>query len=340
MTLPLLPTSIVGSPAIPSWLWAAWDRIEAGGFGEMDITETENDAVDTAIRDQERAGVDVISDGEMRRQGFIVSIFQYFTGLRPRPPRRKIGILSYDGHTGYEPVERIGAPDGLGALKELAYIKTATTRPFKITLPGPLTLATQIGKGGPYGDRIAVAEDLATLINAELRALAEAGARHLQLDDVYQAFSMDPKLVVQFYDRCFEGVSVERRFHHICFGTLEGFSFSQRSYRSLFPAIMDESADQLVFEFANREMVEAELWSEFACGKQLGAGVIDLKSFYVETPDVVAQRIRTLLAHVPAAKLWINPDCGLARLPRHLGLAKLRAMVAGTRLVRQELQAA
>ena len=340
MTLPLLPTSVVGSYAIPSWLWAAWDRIEAGGFGEMDITETENDAVDTAIRDQERAGVDVISDGEMRRQGFIVSIFQYFSGLRPRPPRRKIGILSYDAHTGYEPVERIGAPDGLGALKELAYIKTATTRPFKITLPGPLTLATQIGKGGPYSDRVAVAEDLATLINVELRALAEAGARHLQLDDVYQAFSMDPKLVVQFYDRCFEGVSVERRFHHICFGTLEGFSFSQRSYRSLFPAIMDESADQLVFEFANREMVEVKLWSEFGCTKELGAGVIDLKSFYIETPDVVAQRIRTLLAHVPASKLWINPDCGLARLPRHLGLAKLRAMVAGTQLVRQDLQAA
>jgi 5-methyltetrahydropteroyltriglutamate--homocysteine methyltransferase len=339
VTLPLLPTSVVGSYAIPSWLWAAWDRIEAGGFGEMDVTETENDAVDTAIRDQERAGLDVISDGEMRRQGFIVSIFQYFTGLRPRAPRRKIGILSYDGHTGYEPVEQIGAPDGLGALKELAYLKTATTRPFKITLPGPLTLATQIGKGGPYKDRVAIADDLATLINIELRALAQAGARHLQLDDVYQTFSMDPKLLVQFYDRCFEGVSVERRYHHVCFGTLEGFSFSHRSYRSLFPAIIDGSADQLVFEFANREMAECEVWSEFACAKELGAGVIDLKSFYVETPELVAQRIRTLLRHVSAPKLWINPDCGLARLPRHLGVAKLRAMVAGTQLVRQELGA-
>jgi 5-methyltetrahydropteroyltriglutamate--homocysteine methyltransferase len=337
VALPLLPTTVVGSYAIPSWLWAAWEKIEAGGFGEMDVRETENDAVDTAIRDQERAGVDVISDGEMRRQGFIVSIFQYFTGLRPRAPRRKVGILSYDGHTGYEPLERIGAPDGLGALAELAYLKTATTRPFKITLPGPLTLATQIGKGGPYASRTAVAEDLTILINRELRALADAGARHLQIDDVYQAFSMDPKILVEFYDRCFEGVGVERRFHHVCFGTLEGFSFSERSYRSLFPAIMAGSADQLVFEFANRELVERELWSEFRCPKELGAGVIDLKSFYVETPEVVARRIRALLQHVPAEKLWINPDCGLARLPRHLGLAKLEAMVAGARIVRAEL---
>jgi 5-methyltetrahydropteroyltriglutamate--homocysteine methyltransferase len=334
---PLLPTSVVGSSAIPSWLWAAWEKIEAGGFGDLDVIETENDAVDTALRDQERAEIDLVSDGEMRRQGFIVSIFQYFTGLRPRAPRRKVGVLAYDGHILYDPVERIGAPGGLGLGKELAYLKQATSRPFKITCPGPLTLATQIVKGGPYRDRRAIADDIATLINREFLALAAAGARNLQIDDVYQAFSMEPKLLVEFYDRCFDGVRVERRFHHVCFGTLEGFSFSARSYRSLFPAIMGSRAEQLVFEFANREMAEIDLWSEFACAKELGAGVIDLKSFYVETPEVVAQRIRKILAHVPVEKLWINPDCGLARLPRHLGVAKLRAMVAGTKIVRAEL---
>jgi methionine synthase II (cobalamin-independent) len=113
-TLPILPTTVVGSYAIPAWLWAAYEKIEAGGFGAMDVAETENDAVATAIRDQEHAGVDVISDGEMRRQGFIVSIFKYFNGLRPIEPRRKVGVLSYDGHVFYEPVERISAPAGLG----------------------------------------------------------------------------------------------------------------------------------------------------------------------------------------------------------------------------------
>jgi 5-methyltetrahydropteroyltriglutamate--homocysteine methyltransferase len=92
-----------------------------------------------------------------------------------------------------------------------------------------------------------------------------------------------------------------------------------------------------VFEFANREMAETTLWREFDCGKELGAGVLDLKNFYVESPELVARRIRRVLESVPAERLWINPDCGLARLPRHLAFAKLKALVAGTRLVRHEL---
>jgi len=335
--LPILPTSVVGSYAIPSWLWAAWEKIEAGNFGAMDVAETENDAVATAVRDQERAGVDVISDGEMRRQGFIVSIFKYFHGLKPIEPRRKVGVLSYDGHVFYEPVERLSAPAGLGTLKELDYLRQATTRPFKITLPGPLTLATQITKGGPYRDRVETAGDLATLINRELRALAAGGAENLQLDDVYQSFIMEPKRLVELYDRCFEGVAAKRRFWHICFGTLEGFGFGERTYRPLFPTIAGATADQLVFEFANREMAECDLWREFDCGKELGAGVLDLKNFYVESPELVARRIRRMLESVPAEKLWINPDCGLARLPRHLAFAKLQALVTGTQIVRAEL---
>jgi 5-methyltetrahydropteroyltriglutamate--homocysteine methyltransferase len=335
--LPILPTSVVGSYAIPSWLWAAWEKIEAGNFGAMDVAETENDAVATAVRDQERAGVDVISDGEMRRQGFIVSIFKYFHGLKPIEPRRKVGVLSYDGHVFYEPVERLSAPAGLGTLKELDYLRQATTRPFKITLPGPLTLATQITKGGPYRDRVEIAGDLATLINRELRALAAGGAENLQLDDVYQSFIMEPKRLVELYDRCFEGVAAKRRFWHICFGTLEGFGFGERTYRPLFPTIAGATADQLVFEFANREMAECDLWREFDCGKELGAGVLDLKNFYVESPELVARRIRRMLESVPAEKLWVNPDCGLARLPRHLAFTKLQALVTGTQIVRAEL---
>jgi len=336
-TLPILPTTVVGSYAIPAWLWAAYEKIEAGGFGRMDVAETENDAVATAVRDQESAGVDVISDGEMRRQGFIVSIFKYFHGLKPIEPRRKVGVLSYDGHVLYEPVERISAPDGLGTVRELQYLRQVTARPFKITLPGPLTLATQITKGGPYRDRVEVATDLAPIINRELRALAAGGAENLQIDDVYQSFMMEPKRLVELYDRCFEGVAVTRRFWHICFGTLEGFGFGERTYRPLFPMISSASADQLVFEFANREMAETELWREFDCPKELGAGVLDLKNFYVESPELVARRIRRMLESVPAERLWINPDCGLARLPRHLAFAKLQALVIGTRQVRQEL---
>src|SRR3989442_1782830 len=292
----------------------------------MDLAETENDAVETAIRDQERAGVDLISDGEMRRQGFIVSIFKYFRGLRPLEPRRKVGVLAYDGHVLYEPVERISAPDGLGTLKELDSLRQATTRPFKITLPGPLTLATQIRKGGPYRDRLEVAADLAPILNQELRTLAARGARNLQLDDVYQSFLMEPKRLVELYDRCFEGVAVERRFWHICFGTLEGFGFGERSYRPLFPAIASACAGQLVLEFANREMAESGLWREFDCSKELGAGVLDLKNFYVESAELVARRIRRVLETVPAER----PDRDRGGRPPGPGLKEFPPPATGS----------
>lgn len=111
----------------------------------------------------------------------------------------------------------------------------------------------------------------------------------------------------------------------------------KRTYRKLFPAILDAKVDQFVLEFANREMAEIDLWKEVGAGKELGAGLIDQKSFYIETPEDVAERIRTALKYVPAEKLWINPDCGLNPTPRRLGLAKLKSMVEGTKIIRREL---
>ena len=178
-----------------------------------------------------------------------------------------MGVLSYDGHVFYEPQERISAPDGLGTLKELDYLRQVTTRPFKLTLPGPLTLATQITRGGPYRDRDEIAADLALILNRELRALAAAGARNLQLDDVYQSFLMEPKRLVEIYDRCFEGV--ERR--PTLLAHLLRHARGLRLRRALLPAAVPgdqpRQRDQLVFEFANREMAETELWRELDCKK-------------------------------------------------------------------------
>src|SRR5262249_56980420 len=148
-------------------------------------------------------------------------------GLRPSEPRRRVGALRSPARVLHEPVDRITAPAGLGTLGELDYLRQVTALPFKITLPGPLTLATQITKGGPYRDRVEIAADLAVLINRELKALAARGARYLQLDDVYQSFIMEPKRLVELYDRCFDGVAVERRFWHICFGAVGGFGFGR-----------------------------------------------------------------------------------------------------------------
>ena len=112
---------------------------------------------------------------------------------------------------------------------------------------------------------------------------------------------------------------------------------SKRTYRQLFPRILDAKADQLVLEFANRQMSEIELWKEFAVDRELGAGVIDVKAYEIETPEDVADRIRKILKYVPAEKLWINPDCGMGNSPRWICVEKFKAMVAGTRIVRREL---
>jgi 5-methyltetrahydropteroyltriglutamate--homocysteine methyltransferase len=105
----------------------------------------------------------------------------------------------------------------------------------------------------------------------------------------------------------------------------------------MFPAVLEAKCDQLVLEFANREMAEIELWKEFAPKKELGAGLVDIKSFYVETPEDVAERIRKTLKYVPAEQLWINPDCGFFQLPRWLSALKLKNMVAGTQIIRKEI---
>src|SRR5205823_4472467 len=124
---------------------------------------------------------------------------------------------------------------------------------------------------------------------------------------------------------------------HVCFGNLGSRPRGKRRFGFMMPDLLQANFQQLVLEFANREMVEADLWREYAVEKELGAGVVDVKSFYVEPPEEIAERIRLLLQYVPAEKLMVNPDCGFFQLPRWLAFQKLKAMVAGTRIVRREL---
>jgi 5-methyltetrahydropteroyltriglutamate--homocysteine methyltransferase len=124
---------------------------------------------------------------------------------------------------------------------------------------------------------------------------------------------------------------------HLCFGNFQGRPRTARSYHTLFPGVLEAQCDQLVLEFAGREMSEAGLWQEFAIDRELGAGVVDVKSFYPESAAQVGERIRWLLRHVPADRLWLNPDCGLNHSARWVAAAKLRALVAGARIVRAEL---
>ena len=147
---PILPTSVVGSYATPSWLITAIQEMDKGNYGETDINETFNDAVKVAISDQEQAGIDIISDGEMRRWHFVQSFYKKITGIEREPDIRKIGVYGYDSPARYKAVSKIEVPEGLGIIEEFDYLKTQTNLPVKMTCPGPLTLTIHVRPGNIY----------------------------------------------------------------------------------------------------------------------------------------------------------------------------------------------
>ena len=337
-TLPLLPTSVIGSYAWPSWLHVGLAAAERGELGPADIKEMEDDAVDLALRDQEDAGVDIVSDGEMRRVGFFTAAFYgHLTGLRELPPARKAGIAGHDQRESYEATEPITAPEGLGLVDEYTYVRGRTSRPVKMPCAGPYTLAGRIKPGASYKDRMDVAHALAEIINAELRALVSAGADFIQLDEPSYAVHPDaPREFVELFNATVAGVDAKIGLH-LCFGNFVGRPVAKRTYRPLFPHILDVRADQLALEFANRELAELALWREFPSDKELAAGLVDVKNYYIETPEDVAEHIRAALRYVAPDKLSIVPDCGFSQTARWAARGKTKAMVEGARMVRREL---
>ncbi|MBI3090265.1 MAG: methionine synthase [Candidatus Tectomicrobia bacterium] len=335
--LPLLPTSVVGSYGSPSWLLTALGEIEAGRYGETDRSETFDDAVRLAMLDQERAGVDIISDGELRRSGFFHGFYPRFAGLDPLPPRRRVGLPSYDTQERWRVRERLGVPRGLGIVEEFTFARAHTSKPLKVACPGPLTFTILLELNDVYPHHFAAAEEIAPAVNAELRALVAAGADFIQIDEP-SFVTMPGELTewVRLFNRVVEGVQAKIALH-VCFGNLGSRPRGKRTWRRIFPALLEARVDQFVLEFANREMSEIELWKEWGSDKELGAGLVDVKSCYIERPEDVAERIRQALRYVAPEKLTVNPDCGFLAMPRWIAYRKLVAMVQGTRLVRREL---
>jgi 5-methyltetrahydropteroyltriglutamate--homocysteine methyltransferase len=334
----LLPTSVVGSHGLPGWVWLAREAMEAGRLGALDVRELMEDATQAALLDQERAGVDVLTTGEMMRVRFIIGFYDRITGIRTLPAARKLGQPLWDTNTPFEVTESIGAPAGLGIVEEFKLARSLTTKRLKATVPGPYTLLVPLKLGGGYKDKETLLADLVGIVNAECRALVEAGADFIQIDEPH--IGMYAGLAPRFeqgVNQAVEGVEAKIAVH-VCFGNLYGRPFSAvRDFRNLYPALRDLRTSQIVLEYANRGMDDLKLWREFSADKELGAGVIDVKAFKAESAADVAERIRAILEHVPAEKLWLNPDCGFWETPRWVVKQKLAALVEGARIVRTEL---
>ena len=340
MTLPLIPTAVVGSHGRPGWWFAGVKAIERGEFGPGDLEELLDDAADTAIRDMERAGVDIVTDGEVRRlDGYVDSYYAIIKGIEPIPVRRRAGPWGYDQQTRYEAVGRIETPPGgLGIVKEFEYLRTHTTRATKATCAGPLTFGSRIHPGTTYRGVVDVAERFAEVINAELRGLVAAGARLIQIDEPARG-NVSGVEMARLFNLATAGVGAKLAFH-VCFGNRFGRSRFARTYEPYFPGLLEARADQFVLEFAGREMSELDVWKRHGTGRELGAGVVDVKGFNQDTTEDVARRIRRVLEVCPAEKLTVNPDCGFGWSPRAMCNQKLGALAAGAALVRRELSGA
>jgi len=335
--LPLLPTSVVGSHGKPGWWFTAVKAWEAGEMGAGDMDEMFDDAVHTAIRDMETAGIDVITDGEVRRtDGYVDTYYKIIKNIAPLPVRRKAGPWGYDQQQRYEATGRIEVPStGFGLVKDFQFLRANTTRATKATCAGPLTFGSRIHPGTAYKGVVDVAERFAEVINAELKGLVAAGAELIQLDEPARG-NVSGEEMARLFNLATEGVKAKLAFH-ICFGNRFGRSRFARSYEPYFPGVLKARAEQFVLEFASRELSEVDLWKRYGDGRELGAGVVDVKGFQEETADGVAKRIRRVLQVCPAEKLTLNPDCGFGWSPRYMCNQKLTGLAAGAALARAEL---
>jgi 5-methyltetrahydropteroyltriglutamate--homocysteine methyltransferase len=338
--MPILPTQVIGSYGTPGWLYIVREAMKRGEMGAVDIREAFDDATNLAIMEQEECGVDVISDGEMRRFNFLVGFYDYISGVEKIPWDRQLGYPGPDMIDAFRAVDHFSVSKGLGLVEELHYARTRTQKPLVTPLGGAVTFAFRINPGAVYRDKREIAWALVPLLNQELKAVVAAGATHIQIDEpsAIDDFVPLPEFVDMF-NQTVEGVDATIGLH-ICFGNYLGRpAVAHRTYEhvaEIFPAL---HADIIHLEFANRGMWQADIFNRYARPDQyLAAGVIDVKARAIEKPEIVAERIRDVLKHNDPSRVWISADCGFSMTARWVGREKLRAMVAGTNIVRKELQ--
>jgi 5-methyltetrahydropteroyltriglutamate--homocysteine methyltransferase len=334
----ILPVTTAGSYSWPGWFYLVMAAAERGEMGAQDIEEALSDATQVALDDQLAAGVDILTDGEMRRVDFIVSFPTRLAGIRELPVARRLPPDGHDQRAKYAVEASITSPEGLGTVAEFRFLRERTTAPVKIAVPGPHTLAGRILPDGKvYKTREEVAVALSAIVHRELEQLAAAGADFIQIDEPSIAcYKENLPSFVRIFNETVKGIKAKIAVH-LCFGNYRARPIGLRRYAPLFPDLFEVNARQFVLEFANREMAEADLWQRFPNDRELAAGIVDVKNHIIEPVDVLADRIRLMLKYVKPEKLSLVPDCGFSQTPRFLAFPKLRNLVQAANVVRAGL---
>lgn len=334
----ILPTTVIGSYTLPRWLETARELHAEGRLAQADLDEAHDNAVKSCLKDQELAGVDVVTDGELRRETMIYFFNRHIRGFRLHGPLRPIGTLDPSIQMPDPVVEAKVARGDMPLVPHWRFAQEHSTRVVKVCVTGPHMLAKRAWNEAYRADRELVF-DLADILNAELRDLAAAGCRVIQVDEpVWVGYPDEVKAwAVEAFNRTVEGVDAKITLH-ICYGNYQRRRLFPGTYRELFPAVLDARASQLVLEFAVDDLAQFDdVVGQFPATLELGLGVVDVKTDVLETPEGVAARLRHALTRIAPERLWVNPDCGLKFTRRAVAFAKLRAMVEGARLVRAEL---
>ena len=337
----LLPTTVVGSYPQPDWLvdrallakGVARVRLNLWRVAEPWLEQAQDDATLLAIRDMERAGIDIITDGEMRRESYSNRFATSLDGIECDRPGE---VISRAGLATAVPrvVGRIRRTQAC-EVRDMEFLRQNTDRQAKITLPGPFTMSRQ-AVNEHYGDEDEMIMDYAAAVNEEARDLEKAGADVIQLDEPWlrQNPAAAKRIAVKAIDRALEGLKATTVVH-LCFGYAAIVKGQKPVGYSFLGELSACKADQISIEAAQPRL-DLGVLGDLA-PKKIMLGVIDLADPAPEKPAVVAERIRAGLKHVAAEHLVPAPDCGMKYLPRDVAFAKLKALAEGAAIVRAEL---
>lgn len=342
--LPLLPTTIVGSYPQPDWLIDREGlksrlppRVRARELWRVPepwLADAQEAATLVAISDQQLAGVDIIGDGEMRRESYSNRLATALEGIDIDNPG-----TAMDRTGAHNPVPRVAGPirrRGPIEAQDAKFLKTRAGGWVKITLPGPFTM-TQQAQNDHYPDDAALAMDYAAAVNAELKDLFAAGVDIVQLDEPYlQARPEQARAyAIEAINRALEGAEGLTALH-VCFGYAHVHQGAAKPKGYDFLAELDACEADIISIEAAQPRLDPAILAELP-SKRIMYGVIDLNDPQIERPETVAGRIREALPHIDPERLMIAPDCGMKYHPRDIAFGKLRAMVEGAKIVRAEL---
>jgi 5-methyltetrahydropteroyltriglutamate--homocysteine methyltransferase len=332
--VPVLPTTVVGSYPVPEWMERLKTEYFRSRMSHAQLLDVHEMAIKAALHDQEQAGIDIVSDGELRRDNDIDYFLARIPGIEIRNRAKDFYFDYYEATLSAPLPEPLGTP--LRLAEDFAFTAAHTSAPIKFSFTGPFSLAHRVSEN-IYQNRGDLVLTIAQVLNAEARALAARGAELLQIDEPFLAgYPEAVQLAVEAINVVTAEVPVTWALH-VCYGNRYARPLWQGHYDFLFPAMREARVDQLVLEFARKGYEDLPVLQKSGWDRDIGLGVIDVKSSEIETPGLVADRIRRALDLVPASRLIINPDCGLRNLPGAVARAKLAAMVKGAAAVRREL---